>query len=119
MIKDYIKERYGENLEIDWNGYLNNHQLDVYTTKDGFVTFKLEGDAAIIYDMYVKPYARSHTHAWDLHDHVLNKASGKRVMITFSEFKGKNHLAGIKAMKVAGFVPAFKTDEEFVFIKGI
>lgn len=121
MYLDYIKERYGEGLDINWKEYLEKYQLAEYATPQGFITYKPQGDAMLIYDMYVKPAFRKHTHAWVLHNHVRNLGEdfGKRVMITFSDFKGKNHIAGIKAMKVAGFVPAFKTNEEFVFIKGI
>jgi len=120
VIKEYINERYGD-YDIDWNFYLKKYELICNITGYGFVTYKLQGDAVIIYDMYVKPEYRKHTYAWLLHDHVMQKGleNNKRVMLTFSDFVGKSHMAGIKAMKVAGFSPAFKTNEEFVFIKGI
>lgn len=121
MIQAYLNERYGDNLELDWDEYLKRYELDCHKTYYGFVTYKMQGDCGIIYDMYVKPEFRKHTYAWLLHDYVLKlaKSNGKRCFMTFSDFKGKNHMAGIKAMKVAGFIPAFKTNEEFVFIKGI
>lgn len=121
LVNDYLAERYLEGLSIDWNAYLKDYGLTCYMTTGGFVTYKLQGDAAIIYDMYVAPAFRNHTYSWQLHDVVLAKAekAGKRVMITFSEYMGKNHMAGITAIQIAGFKPAFKTNEEFVFIKGI
>lgn len=121
MIQDYIKERYGEGLEVNWKEYLERHQLKCHKTYYGFVTYKLQGDAALLYDLYVKPTYRKHTYGWLLHDHVISEArnSGKYVAITFSEFKGINHMAGIKAIQLAGFSPAFKTNKEFVFVKGI
>jgi len=121
MIEAYLQERYGDNLEIDWNEYLIRYGLICYMTKHGFVTYKLQGDAAMIYDMYVSPEARGHTHAWHLHDRVYEaaKETGKRVMLAFSDYKGINHMAGIKAMKVSGFTPAYKTNEQFIFVKGI
>lgn len=122
MFKEYLQERYNNELSLeDWEDYLSENELSVYETDNGFVTYKLQGDAALIHDMYVKPDYRKHTHAWELHNHVLDQANqgGKRVMLTFSDFYGNNHLAGIKAMRVAGFIPAFKTMDQFVFIKGI
>lgn len=123
MVNAYIAERYDDNLEIDWNDYLKEYGLTCYMTSYGFVTYKLQGDAAIIYDIYVKPEYREKGHpgAWKLHNYVkkLAELAKKRVMIGFSQYLGQNHMAGLKAMKVAGFSPAFKTDEEFVFVKGI
>lgn len=121
MLTNYLNERYGDNLEINWDEYLARYELECLSDNHGFVTYKLQGDAAIIADMWVETKARGHTHSWKLHDQVINAAKerGKRVAITFSDFKGINHMAGIAAMKRAGFVPAFKTAKEFVFMKGI
>lgn len=121
MTQDYIKERYDADIVIDWEAYLDSEDLTQISTPKGFITFKFEGDAALIYDMYVKPEYRKHTTSWFLHDLVVERAEqlGKRVMITFSDFMGKNHMLGLKAIKIAGFTPAFKTNDQFVFIKGI
>ena len=121
MIQAYLNERYQEGLEIDWNHYLVDNGLTCYMTGFGFVTYKLQGDSVLLYDLYVKPEYRKHTYSRVLFDMVVDigQKADKRCCITFSQFIGKNHLAGIRAMNIAGFVPAFKTDEEFVFLRGI
>lgn len=121
LLQDYLDERYEEGAKIDFASYLNEHDLTLYKTEEGFITYKLQGDAALIYDLYCSPNARGHTLAWKLHDIVLEAAKkhDKKVMIGFSEATGKNHIAGLKAMKVAGFQPALKTNKQFIFIKGI
>lgn len=123
MFEAYIDERYGDNLKIDWREYLNRFDLTCHKNEYGFVAYKLQGDAAIVNDIYVLPQFRKpgHPAAWSLHNYVLKhaKLACKRVMIGFSDFMGKNHKAGIKAMTVAGFVPAFDTTTKTVFVKGI
>lgn len=121
MVNAYIKERYGPEATIDWNDYLKDSNFDFHTTDFGFVTYRLQGDAVIMGDIYIKPEHRNQKNAWMLHDDVMNKAKkhNKRVAIGFSDFIGQNHILGLQAMKAAGFVPAYKTNDQFVFLKGI
>lgn len=123
MYLDYLKERYNEadfNLIEAANDFESFYDL-IHKTDSGFITYELKGDAVIIHDIWVKPECRGMTESLKLFNHVMKEAktAGKRVAIGFSEFTGKNHLLGVKAMKSVNFVPAFKTNREFVFIKGI
>lgn len=127
MIRAYLEERY-EPEDFDFDQVENSFeeglsQLGQTMLKkdEGFLVYEMKGDALIIHDIYVKPEFRGHTKSWDLHNQVVEEAQqlGKRVAIGFSEIAGKNHSRGLKGLKVAGFEPAFKTRDQFVFIKGI
>ena len=121
MYKEYLNERYVPNLDLNWDQYLKETKLSCLETEHGFVTYQFDGDDLIIYDMYIKPESRSSKNAWFLHNELVKEAKlqNKRVAITFSDFIGKNHILGLRAIKAAGFKPAFKTNDQFVFIKGI
>lgn len=130
MILEYLKERFGEEqflpLSVEeaaaklHKGWAQK-KVSVHQSEHGFISYTLKGDAVIIHDLYIKPESRGHVNAFKLHDKVIAEAreAGKRVAIGFTEVAGKNHILGIKAMKIAGFQPAQKTDTRFVFIKGI
>lgn len=119
MLADYIAERYPDIDPALCADYLEQHNKII--NEFGFVTYALEGDALIILDMYVKPEVRGTKQAWKMHDELIeaSRQAGKRVAITFSEFKGSNQHLGLAAIKAAGFKPAFTTNVDTVFIKGI
>jgi GNAT superfamily N-acetyltransferase len=130
MYLDYIKERYRPEdflllsqtqVAETFEKALKSSELYQHRTDKGFITYDLKGDAVVIYDMYVKPAYRGHTHAWDLHDEVIKhaQAEGKRVAIAISERAGQNHQRGFGAMKVSGFHLHQKLNDSFIFIKGI
>lgn len=128
MYLDYLQERYTEGdfnipkVAEDFEDLQKQTGNSVTKLPEGFITWRLVGDAVIIDDIYVKPEHRQNRKiSWKLHDLVLKQAklANKRVAIGFTELIGKNHIAGLKAMNAAGFIPAFKTNISHVFIKGI
>jgi len=127
LFKDYLEERYEETdfplqtISDNFEAMMSDCGREILKDKDGFMCYELRGDAVICYDLYVKPEARGHTKAKELHDKVISEAlkAGKRVAISFVELAGKDHFKGIKALKFYGLEPLFKTVDSFVFIKGI
>lgn len=130
MYLEYLKERYNdydfypltlEQIAKRFESLQEELGNEIIKKPEGFMTYKLEGDAVLINDFYVKPQYRGHTKAWEFHDEVIDIArkAGKKVAVTFAELLGKNHLKGIGAIRTAGFIPAFKTTSDIVFIKGI
>lgn len=128
MYLDYLKERYREGdfllmtherIASRFEEAVECSGLEIIKKPYGFVTYKLEGDAVIIYDMYVSPSFRGQDKAWELHNEVLEKATDKRVAITFVDKLGQNHQLGIGAIKAAGFKLHQATSTDFVFLKGI
>jgi GNAT superfamily N-acetyltransferase len=124
----YISERYGNiegttphSLANQWRERLKSSGKKVFESEYGFMVYQLQGDAVILWDIYVKPEYRNNKQAWRFHDALLQLGQklGKRVMIGFSEHAGQNHQLGRGALKAAGFQPAFKTERSEVFIKGI
>jgi len=132
MYLDYIKERYTaadfaphsmEQIAEHFEDIQRLSGAQILKTKAGFVTYKISGDSVVIFDMYVKPEFRGKSEAWKLHDVLVEAARrlGKTVAITFSSLDGKNHEAGLEAIKAAEFVPTnYKIGNgTSVFIKGI
>lgn len=129
MLADYINERYDladfapatldeviERVLDTWE----RSDVQVIENHYGFISYQLQGDAIVIYDLYVKPALRNKSNAWKLFNKAIAEAQSqnKRVAITFSE-PGKNEHFGLGAIKQAGFIPAYKTDSDTVFIKGL
>lgn len=126
MYSDYLKERYNEtdfNHEEFQNLDAKYAEVGIKTinTMHGFLTYKIEGDAIVITDIYVKPQYRDHKAAWFLHDLAMERANkaGCRVAIGFSEKAGKKHELGKQALHTAGFKKYLETSTSDVYIKGI
>jgi GNAT superfamily N-acetyltransferase len=130
MFLDYLKERYLpedfapvtlEQIADRIEDVLKQNKMQLFQTAKGFVTFRYQGDAVIIFDMYVKPEYRKSGEAWKLHNALvrLARSQGKRVAITFSETEGQNRDLGLAAIEAAAFQPMFKTEDIQAFIKGI
>ena len=123
-IADYIKERYADSLSVTPAQYisgLNAEDAILIETDSGFASFNLEGDAVLIYDMYIVPQARLHGKAWELFDTIKKVAEGfkKRCLITFSEQVGQNHNLGLEAISAAGFVQYGQVGGDKLFIRGV
>jgi GNAT superfamily N-acetyltransferase len=130
MYLAYLKERYRESdflpakledIAAGFEALWHKVGALILKTSFGFVTYKLEGDALIIFDMYVKPEHRTQRKARLLHDVLIELAqkNSKRVAITFVDFVGQNNLPGIEAIASVGFIPTQSFDNSQMFIKGI
>lgn len=129
MYLDYLKDRYEDTdfLPLTLEEVANDFEKLVLKdsmllkTEEGFISYEMQGDAVIIYDIFIRPEYRQQLAAQELGAKVLAEARmhGKRVAIGFSEFGGKNHEFGMRAMKRAGFQPAHQTSSNIVFFKGL
>lgn len=124
VLKAYIEERYDAEMATRYSDYLKYVQQEgivSYENDHGFVTMKPEGDALIVYDMYILPEHRGQHKAWGLWNAVQEfaKSCNKRVIITFSEKAGKNHNLGLRAMQAVNFVKMFDTNIDSVYIRGV
>lgn len=122
----YIQEHYNfQNNELAeklYREHLNKENCTILEKPYGFITYKFEGDACIIKDIFTTLEARKTGKAWNLFKAVkneINKHSECRVIIGFSENGSLNREHGIGAMLAAGFVPAFELKEKTVFLRGI
>ena len=86
----------------------------------GFYTWAVQGDAFILYDMYVPAEQRLKGHAWALFNDAkrLAKAYDKNVIISFSEEAGTKQELGQAALKAADFIMAYKTPVDTIWIRG-
>lgn len=130
MLLEYIKERYGNLLSTEgqlsdaaflYKKHLVDKKASMISETYGFLFYTLEGDACIVWDIYVALEHRKTKAAWKLFSKLLEQLekSNKRVIIGFSEKIGQNHADGVGSMLAAGFKPAFETNAEIVFIRGI
>lgn len=130
LLQAYIQERYGneikdlahlEEVAIAYADYLARESFQVLNIPGGFITFKLQGDACIVNDVYTTKDARKKGVGWKLFYNILklSKKAGKNVIIGFSEHLGRNHEDGLGFMKAAGFKKAFDTEISQVFIRGV
>lgn len=127
MITAYLQERYG-NVYKDC-GKVAEILLDksladgrtLLVKPYGFIIYKLDGDALVLYDMYVNQGYRGKKMAWALFAECqkIAKDAQKAVIITFSEHCGQNHELGLGAIKAAGFKLAYTTKIDQVFIQGV
>ena len=129
MILDYLKDRYlPENFPVSmekaaeiYEQLLAQQGKQLFKTEKGFFIYSLRGDAAIMHDIYVQAGARQKGEAWNLFNafHTIARLAGKRVLIGFSEYEGKNQHLGLIALKAAGFQPTLKLTEKQVFIREV
>lgn len=130
MYLDYLKTRYKpENFPIPMEEVAERFEeittadgTQIFKNHMGFITYQFKGDAVIVSDIYAVPeFRKTQIGEVYLFTNLLKEAQalGKRVMIGFSEYGGQNQEIGIKAMQKRGFVPAFKTKNKIVFVKGI
>lgn len=122
MIKQYITERYGTG-EV---GTEKVHRcLDYWKSLGafvddfmyGFIAQKKQGDAHIIYDLYVMPEHRRTKIATKVFE-LICKTTNANVIITCSDFAGQNRNLGLNAIKSVGFIPYMRTNNKQWFIRG-
>jgi GNAT superfamily N-acetyltransferase len=130
MILDYIKDRYNEDdfapltlEQVAEQLQFKYKEADIKTVKMGFgfFTYKSQGDALVIYDLFTTADKRSKKYAWKLFERIQEVARelNKSVLIGFSDVTGKNHEMGRGAMRAAGFVPSHTLTNKQVYIRGI
>ena len=130
QILDFIKERYNfESPEIITNNYINwlkEHNFNLYTTDYGFLTYKFQGDACIINDIFVNKENRSTKKTWELFNWIRTEAQNNKncnVLIGFIELlhSDSKHDLRIQAMKSAGFKEFIKDTElsRLIYIRGV
>lgn len=124
---EYFKERYPvlgnyqETADI-YREWLLSQNCFILDRPYGFISYKFEGDACIIYDIYTVKQFRNNKGAWKLFKEVLAKIQinpACKVIIGFSEKAGINHLNGIGAMLAAEFIKAYELKDKTVYIRGI
>ena len=125
-LTEYIKERYFDNEHTDdivcaYLDHLFENNFKLLETNDGFITYKFQGDACIINDIYTAKEHRKTKGAWRLFNELraitlANPAC--KVMIGFSEYVGQGHEHGKGAMKAAGFVKSGQDNTMEVYVRG-
>lgn len=127
LLKAYISERYPDySAHLDaYQNYLVGNSIKAISIADvGFITYKIQGDAAVIYDIYVVPEARGHHASFMLANTVKEKArkAGAVCLIGFSE-NPHNPLArsGQAAMKAYGFIPVGydQEDDTLIYLRSV
>lgn len=124
-IEEYIAERYPEYeprmATYLYTTHLLNEGCKMLSKPFGFITYKFEGDACIIFDIYTNKEYRKTKKAWSLWAEMLEiiqQNTNCHVVIGFSEFGGTNHQDGIGAMIAAGFKKAYDLEDRTVYIRG-
>lgn len=126
FLKQYIKERYlddpkGDDIAVAYLDYLFKEEFKILETKEGFITFKFQGDACIINDIYTAPEYRKTKGAWRLFNELRSntlKNPNCKVMIGFSEYLGQGHEHGKGAMKAAGFIKIGQDSVKEIYLRG-
>lgn len=122
----YINDRYPIFQDVsvgafEYKMWLNTNGFVMEERDYGFITYRFEGDACILQDLYVAKEFRDSGKAWELFNWLKAKAqqvSGCNVIITFSESLGINQHQGLGAIKAAGFVPHIEEQDRTIFIRG-
>lgn len=126
-IVEYVEDRYKSAVEspelaaYEYVIWLKDNGFKMLDRAYGFITYKFEGDACIIHDIYTTREFRKSKYAWALWQQMLETIQAKpecKVVIGFSENIGENHKDGIGAMLAAGFVEAYKTKEQTIYMRG-
>lgn len=122
---DYVKERYpeysDESVVFAYLTYLNKEQFKIFKVKEGFFTYKFQGDACIVNDVYVTPKYRKTKASKKLFANLLKitlKNKDCRVLIGFSEFAGENQVNGKGAMLSLGFVKIGEDNCGEIYLRG-
>lgn len=123
---NYIRERYiddkqTEEMTFAYKTFLHDESFEFLQTEVGFITYKFQGDACIINDIYTAPEYRKTKGAWKLFNELRQITLANpncNVMIGFSEFIGHGHEHGKGAMKAAGFVKAGEDDVKEIYFRG-
>lgn len=122
---NYLNERYtfsDNNLATKlYKQHLERQGSKIIEKPYGFITYKFQGDACIISDIFTTAESRKTGQAWNLFKAVkneINKHPECAVIIGFSEHGGQNAEPGIGAMIAAGFTPAYELKEKTVYMRG-
>lgn len=126
-LHNYVTERFGNAYpNIDevcaiYESYMKDNGIQFFDFPHGFFTAHAKGDAFIVYDLYTDQEHRKKKFAWELFQIIKEEAekADASVIIGFSEHAGQNHELGRGAMKAAGFVKAFETDVDTVYLRGV
>jgi len=126
QISEYLAERYPIFDDIDaaaynYLGYLLCKGYNFLDRPYGFITYKFQGDACIISDIYVNKEFRKTKKAWQLWSDMLKTIQGNdncHVVIGFSDHIGADPTDGINAMLAADFIKAYDTEERAIYFRG-
>lgn len=122
-LKEYISERYPaySHLADEYAKSCQKSGVRMARYPHGFFTWKAQGDALLILDLFTNKDYRAKGYAWALfHDiKTLAKALNLNVIIGFSEHTGPNQHLGQEAMKAAGFTMAYDTLEQSIWLRGV
>lgn len=122
---NYLIERYNftdNNLASSlYADYLKKEGFISIENEYGFIIYKFQGDACIINDIFINKEYRKLGKSWNLFNSLLTIIKNNencKILIGFSEFGGKNHVEGIKAMEAAGFINTQYLKDKIVFMRG-
>jgi hypothetical protein len=127
MFKDYVAERYGDLVknpslaaETYWE-ISKDLKRSFKELPEGFFTCKPEGDALIVYDIYIKPAHRGKEGSRSVFKAVIETAKDlqKNVLIGFKEHFGSQQANGHKAMMRQDFKPYMELRNETCYIRGV
>lgn len=125
-IIEYLEDRYPifEDVSLaayDYACWLKEQGFSILDKPYGFITYKFQGDACIIFDIYTQKEFRKTKKAWQLWTEMLKHIQSNpncHVVIGFSEHIGTNPADGVGAMLAAGFVQAYDTKEQAIYLRG-
>lgn len=124
MLREYCKEVFGSDGPEEMKELLTcieQSGLQIYHNEYGFATYKVAGDALLIYDVYVAPEYRGSPAALRgfVALHQLAKAYKSNVMITMMNKKIKNPIPGARIREKVGFKPYMETTGAVYYIRGV
>lgn len=112
LLRDYITERYGPGAAVmrwiaAYQLFIEKEGLEALVVPAmGFLTYRMEGDACVIYDIFTHPAFRRSGACLELFKRLLRKAEtvGCYVIIGLRETGFNRDDLGLKAMQSVGFV---------------
>lgn len=122
--KDFIESQWGSEYSSLLPEYLQNlvkKNAKIIEKDYGFITYGFNGDAVILYDLYIKPRCRNQHKALELFTElmVMARQAGKSVVITMSQKSSKIKHLGLVAIQSVGFKKFGETEHELLYIRGV
>lgn len=105
-----------------WSEYFKE-RLDRETleTEEGFLTYKITGEACELFDIYVRPDKRREGVAWQLVNEVSRKAleAGAKRLIAYVWFDARSPEDSMQAQIAYGFKLHHSDGQKIILVKEI